>query len=564
MIGNTNDVGTLLADPLRFTALYWPDMKLYDKQGEILESVERNHETFVHAANQTGKTRIAALAAIWFFVSRTPARVILSSSSESQLRHVLWREILHLVNSAAQPLPLLVRDGEILKLDGSRQPIPTDYMLATVTNTVESFQGHHLRCDRPRVLAVFDEASAIGAEFFDAADSWCHRKLVMGNPIGVGHAFHVQCKAGSQADPAGGEGLLRKVIHIGALDVPNVQLGCRWKEEGGVGTPRVVIPGLLTYADYLRRLAKWDEANRTVRLDGHFYEGDQALMFPPAWLDQACDPRGWQELNVRQRDALAMGVDVAAGGRDKTCWTIIDLHGIIEQLVLDTPQTMDICGRTIELMRRYGLRPNRVAMDAGGGGKQIGDRLYEQGYSIKLVNFGEGALSTQAYRNRRAEMYARLRERLEPGRAQGCFRLPPTAVELRQELAVMPLSYDSEGRLLLPPKEADSNGQRGPSLRQLLGRSPDRADSLVLAVWALGQYRGAPRIHGSLLAYPQPEDLVNDDYGRPETMSDVYRRVCEELDAEDDAEESCSGSSWSAKESAELRNVIRTGLSRRF
>ena len=107
-----------------------------------------------------------------------------------------------------------MRDSEILKLDASQQPIPTDYMLATVTSTVESFQGHHLANDRPRVLAIFDEASAIAAEYFDAADSWAHRKLVIGNPIGVGHAFHQNCKAGNLADPAGGEGLLRKVIHI--------------------------------------------------------------------------------------------------------------------------------------------------------------------------------------------------------------------------------------------------------------------------------------------------------------------------------------------------------------
>ena len=155
-----------------------------------------------------------------------------------------------------------------------------------------------------------------------------------------------------------------------------------------------------------------------------------------------------------------MGVDVAAGGRDNTCWTIIDQHGIIEQLVLDTPQTMEICGRTIRLMQQYGLPPSRVAMDAGGGGKQLADRLDEQGYSIRVVHFAEGATSTQAYPNRRAEMYSRLRELLDPDRPSGTFQMPPTAVELRQELAAFPLSHDSEGRLQLPHKEL-RNGQRG-------------------------------------------------------------------------------------------------------
>ena len=72
MTESIQDVGTLLTDPLRFIAMFWPDTKLYDKQQEILQSVDENIETFVHAANKTGKTRIAALAAIWFFTSRTP------------------------------------------------------------------------------------------------------------------------------------------------------------------------------------------------------------------------------------------------------------------------------------------------------------------------------------------------------------------------------------------------------------------------------------------------------------------------------------------------------------
>ena len=73
----------------------------FQEQEQVLLSVRDNHETFVHAANQTGKTLIAAIIAIWFFVSRTPARVIISSSNETQLESVLWSEICQLIRSAA-------------------------------------------------------------------------------------------------------------------------------------------------------------------------------------------------------------------------------------------------------------------------------------------------------------------------------------------------------------------------------------------------------------------------------------------------------------------------------
>ena len=86
---NKLQMAELALDPLRFVSLCWPDMRLYEKQCEVLTSVQENVETFVHAANATGKTRIAAVAVIWFFASRTPARVITSPSSETQLKSIL-------------------------------------------------------------------------------------------------------------------------------------------------------------------------------------------------------------------------------------------------------------------------------------------------------------------------------------------------------------------------------------------------------------------------------------------------------------------------------------------
>jgi hypothetical protein len=50
---------------------------------------------------------------------------------------------------------------------------------------------------------------------------------------------------------------------------------------------------------------------------------------------------------------------------------------------------------------------------------------------------------------------------------------------------VLPLLYDSEWRLMLSPKDRTSAESAQVSIRQLLGRSPDRADSLVLAVWGV-------------------------------------------------------------------------------
>lgn len=509
-------IAALAIDPLRFVAICWPSMQLYDKQRDVLLSVRDNLETFVHAANELGKTRIAAVAAIWWFASRTPARVITSSSSETQLKSILWSEINSLIQQAALPLPFRVTtlSVEKLKAPGAMETEPLDYLIGHVTNAVENFQGHHLPNDRPRVLAIFDEASGIPDDFYDAADSWADRKLVIGNPLSTSNFFYKKCKAGDVADPAGGRGLLRKVIHISGRDSPNVRAALRWREVGQEGQPPLMIPGLLSHDDYVRREREWDEVKKTTRLFGKFYEGSQAKLFPPAWLDLAMDGNHWLGLQRRQRQVQAIGVDVAGGGRDNSVWTLIDRHGVIEQIVENTPNTMTIPGRTIALIRDHKLDASQVAIDVGGLGKGVCDRLWEQGYRIHAINFGESAgkkETTQvvpdretdpkkAFKNRRAEMYGMLRERMEPpfeddGEAARAvqlagtwepFALPPDAYLLREELGVLPLQYDSEGRLFLPPKDPGRAKAAGfVSIQSLLGRSPDRADSLVLAIFAL-------------------------------------------------------------------------------
>jgi hypothetical protein len=106
-------------------------------------------------------------------------------------------------------------------------------------------------------------------------------------------------------------------------------------------------------------------------------------------------------------------------------------------------------------------------------------------------------------------MYGKLREFLNPDREEGVFALPPCCHQLRQELGVLPLQYDSEGRMFLPPKDhSTADPHQGPSLRQLLaGRSPDRADSLVLAVWALSRpRRRIPFVTGPAAYVPDPNE----------------------------------------------------------
>lgn len=501
----------ILLDPIKFTKACWPNITLYDKQAEVLKSLAENYETTVHAANEVGKDFTASLAVVWWFASRSPARVITSSSGETQLKSILWTEIKERIASSRIPFGWDVKTLRIEReLNGVRDEL--SYVMGQVTRTVENFQGHHLNHDIPRVLCVFDECSAVGDEFHEAAESWAHCILNIGNPMNTVNYFYRLSKKGDVPDPAGEHKYLSKVIHIDGDDSPNVRIGKKLKAQGIPAPYPKVIPGVLSYEEYVRRQAKWDKIKQQIRLHGKFYEGSEALCFPPEWLDAAersfaaLRIQGYDSNAPRTTQAAAMGVDCGAG-RDLSVWTLIDRQGVIYQESLVTEDTSKISSKTIELMRRFSVPEDRICFDAGGGGKQIVDHLRSQGFKrLRAVAFGSSptpppqrkikrkdekvdAKEDQwTYKNKRAEMHGILRMWLDPSINDPVFAIPEELYQLREELACLPMWFDPDGKMLLPPKDKPPHQEDKPNaitIKKLLGRSPDRADSLVLAVYAL-------------------------------------------------------------------------------
>lgn len=302
----------------------------------------------------------------------------------------------------------------------------------------------------------------------------------------------------------------RKVLHISAEDSPNVRLGLYQQKNRKPITDEVVVPGVLTFREYVKRRETWDKVKQCISLDGRFYEGAEVLLYPPEWLDRAnrlADDllRGQLGLPAipAERQARGIGVDPGEGG-DDTAWAVVDEYGLIEMISKQTPDTSVITGDTIALMKRHGVPPESVCFDRGGGGLQHADRLRYEGYNVNTVAFGEAvtpdprrgtvALSEKmsereekyVYKNRRAELYGYLRVLLDPATEGHGFAIPPLYAELRRQLAPIPLLYDDEGRLYMLPKNRRGAARASePTLTDLLGRSPDEADALVLAVHAL-------------------------------------------------------------------------------
>jgi hypothetical protein len=495
-----------VVDPLALAELCWPHVTFYKEQREIIYSVRDNHETYVPAGNMLGKDFVAAFIALWFFLSRAPCRVVTTSVDHTQLEGVLWGEIRRFLQTSEYPLateqggPLLVNHLHLRKIIKGQMD-GLSYLIGRVAAKGEGMLGHHIAKTGdgvPRTLFIADEASGVDDVSYERADTWADRKLVIGNPYPCNNFFYKGVKAGDKRT-VDNLTYRSKVIRIKAEASPNVRLALKQLARDEAFTGEMLVPGVLPYAEYLERRANWDKVRQSIGLDAEFYEGAEVLLYPPDWLNRA-EARA-RELAGSKRNARTLGIDSAAGG-DKTAYAVCDEFGLIYLEALRTPDTSVITARTLALMREYNVQAGNVLFDAGGGGKQHADRLRLQGHNVRTVAFGESAspelkhgMTTleqrkrqtevrYVYKNRRAEMYGLLRERLDPASGKG-FSLPAEYTELRRQLSPLPLLYDEEGRLYLPPKARRDENQTKQTLTDLLGCSPDEADALVLAVFGL-------------------------------------------------------------------------------
>jgi phage terminase large subunit len=180
----------ILKDPFQLRKLLWPDVQFYAKQREIIASVWENDETIVPAGNMLGKDFVAGFIALAFFLTRTPCRVITTSVDGSQLNGVLWGEIRRYIQTSRYPLnvekggPLVINHMHLRKMYRG-EICGLSYTIGRVAQKGEGMLGHHIARTGdgvPRTLFIADEASGVDDTSIERADTWAHRKLLIGNP----------------------------------------------------------------------------------------------------------------------------------------------------------------------------------------------------------------------------------------------------------------------------------------------------------------------------------------------------------------------------------------------
>src|SRR6516165_3574530 len=132
-------------------------VELWERQIEILRSIQNCRRTAIKSCHGVGKTYALAVAALWWLARYPDGIVLTTSSTFRQVKTQLWSEIHRLIGQGRVHYPEL-KSTELKLRDDS------NFALGFSTERAANFQGYHGR----HVLIIVDEAPGIESSVWDA------------------------------------------------------------------------------------------------------------------------------------------------------------------------------------------------------------------------------------------------------------------------------------------------------------------------------------------------------------------------------------------------------------
>lgn len=488
----------------RLQEFYW------SAQIEILISIAVNRYTAVKSSHDSGKSFIAARAAVKWLDQHEPgeAFVVSTAPTSAQVSAILWREIKRAHNKGAFKGNITAAGYPQWKIDGELVGYgrkPADY-------SQSAFQGIHARF----VLVIIDEANGVDVNLFNAVDALVTnvnaRVLAIGNPDDPTSHFASVCKPNSGWH----------VIHIDGLRTPNfTQEAVEWVdchqcrqlererpliqdlfEAEGVPYADEWVPEdlrdmLLSPLWVEERLHRWvglptegqtiaEAATKsslfTSKVRGLFPDDASEGICPLGWVEGAMARYvQWREdgrppLPVNERHVL--GADIADQGEDFTVIAFREGHICYEIRRHRNADTMETTGKIKAAMSaRHG---SLGIIDSIGIGAGVLARLREQ--HVPVLGFVasksgkpfKDATGEFTFTNLRAAAWWRMRELLDPSQPGGSKILLPDSEILKADLTVPHWKVLSGGAIQIESKE---------DIRKRLGRSTDEGDAVVMCFW---------------------------------------------------------------------------------
>jgi hypothetical protein len=201
-----------------------------------------------------------------------------------------------------------------------------------------------------------------------------------------------------------------------------------------------------------------DSAVARVEVYGEFPKNGDGQFISPALVDEAMHRQKWKDVSA----PIVVGVDPARSGADSTVIAVRQGRDILEIRRYRGDDTMTVVGHVIEVISEY--RPLLVMIDEGGLGYGILDRLVEQKYKVRGVNFGWKSSKPIMWGNKRAEIWGLMRDWLRTA-SIGFDK------QLMNDLTGPKIKPDSSGTIFLESKK---------DMRSRGLASPDAADAIAV------------------------------------------------------------------------------------
>jgi hypothetical protein len=388
-----------------------------------------------------GKSALVSWLVIWMLSTRIGSTTIVSANSEAQLRSVTWAEITKWLSMSLNTHWFEVSATRLMPAKWLTDIVEKDLKMGTRYWGVEgrlwsaenpdAYAGVH---NFAGVLLVFDEASGIDDAIWSVAAGFFTENtpnrfwLAFSNPRRNSGYFY-ECFNSKR------EFWRNKVVDARSVEGTDKQVYQQIIDEYGS-----------------------DSSQAHVEVYGEFPNASDDQFIGSRIVDEAMDRPRWKD----QTAPIVVGVDPARFGSDSTVIAVRQGRDIVAIKKYKGDDTMEVVGRVIEAIEEY--KPALVVVDEGGLGAGVVDRLKEQRYKIRGVNFGTKSKNPLMWGNKRAEMWGEMREWLKSAAI-------PKDRFLKNDLTGPMMKPDSKGTIFLESKKDMKS--RGLA-------SPDAADAIAV------------------------------------------------------------------------------------
>jgi hypothetical protein len=450
-------------DPVGFITEVLGETTMWDAQIHIANAVYRNPLCAVASCNSAGKDWLAGRLALWAAYARD-AFVLLTGPTQRQVKEILFGEIRGCFRKADLPGDLY---SMALRLPEGRE----GSILGFTSTDASSLTGFHAA----EVFAIITEGQGVDSFGYEAMMSCAvgehDRILVVGNPTTSSGEFYDAFEGEAQ------EQWWTK--QISAYDHPNLKEGT------------TVIRGAITQRAVDRMARQWGKESNAFRsrVLGEFPEIGERGLVARSWVQEARRRFDSGEADAAaEHQAPVIAVDVARYGMDATVICVkkgpkvikfyeyrdlstVDTTRVVEKLAIEhgLVQAEEFYANTEYENASDPSEMGIIVVDVVGIGAGVFDTLEEAEWPVVEYNAGMRPIESDRFRNARAESFWLLREALERGELA-----IPNSQELMQELYALKWGETSTGHVAMDSKR---------EMKRDLGRSPDYADSLAMAVY---------------------------------------------------------------------------------